>query len=51
MRLKFLLLIQALLKEEGENLYSIPQPILAKRFNVSVLTIKNAFNDLREYTN
>ena len=49
MCLKFLFLIQALLKEEGEDLYSILQPDLAKRFSISVLTIKNAFNDLREY--
>ena len=51
MRLKFLLLIQALLKEEGEDLYSISQSDLAKRFNVSASTIKNVFNDLREYGN
>jgi len=49
MRLKFLLLIQALLKEEGEDLYSISKTALAKRFNVNLSTIKAAFNDLRKY--
>ena len=46
MRLKFLLIIQALLKEGGEDLYSISKTALAKRFNVSLSTIKAAFNDL-----
>ena len=49
MRLKFLLIIQALLKEEGEDLYSISKTALAKRFNVNLSTIKAAFNDLRKY--
>ena len=49
MRLKFLLLIQALLKEEGEDLYSISKTALAKRFNVNLSTIKAAFNDLGKY--
>jgi len=49
MRLKFLLLIQALLKDGGENLYSMSQPAIAKRFNVSLSTIAAAFKDLEEY--
>ena len=49
MRLKFLLLIQALLKEEGEDLYSISKTALAKRFNINLSTIKAAFNDLGKY--
>jgi len=48
MRLKFLLLIQALLKEEGKGLYSVSQAAVAKRFNVNRRTIHDAFNDLRE---
>jgi len=46
MRLKFLLIIQVLLKEGGEDLYSISKTALAKRFNVNLSTIKAAFNDL-----
>ena len=49
MRLKFLLIIQVLLKEEGEDLYSISKPALAKRFNVNLSTIKDAFKDLGKY--
>ncbi|MDP8234205.1 MAG: hypothetical protein P9M06_05335, partial [Candidatus Saelkia tenebricola] len=49
MRLKFLLIIQALLKEGGEDLYSISKTALAKRFNVNLLTIKAAFKDLEVY--
>ncbi len=49
MRLKFLRIIEALLKDEGKDLYSISKSALAKRFNVNVSTIKAAFNDLREY--
>ena len=49
MRLKFLLLIESLLKDEGKDLYSISKTTLAKRFNVNVSTIKAAFNDLRNY--
>ena len=47
MRLKFLLLIEALLKDEGKDLYSISKTALAKRFNVNVSTIKAAFSDLK----
>ena len=49
MRLKFLLLVQALLKEEGKDLYSVSQAAVAKRFNVNRRTIHDAFNDLRKY--
>jgi len=49
MRLKFLLLIQALLKEEGKDIYSISKTTLAKRFNINLSTIKAAFNDLGKY--
>ena len=49
MRLKFLFLIQALLKEEGKDLYSISKTAMAKRFNVNLSTIKAAFNDLEGY--
>lgn len=49
MRLKFLLIVKALFKDEGGDLYSISKSALAKRFNVNVSTIKAAFNDLRKY--
>ena len=49
LRLKYLLLIEAFLKSEGEDLYSIPKATLAKRFNVNKTTIHEAFNDLRKY--
>ena len=49
MRLKFLLLVEALLKDEGKDLYSMSQPALAKRFNVPRATIHAAFRDLRNY--
>lgn len=45
-RLKFLLLIEALLKSEGENLHSITKSSLARRFNVNKTTIQEAFKDL-----
>ncbi|MEW6170897.1 MAG: phospholipase D-like domain-containing protein [Candidatus Omnitrophota bacterium] len=45
-RLKFLLLIETLLKSEGEDLYSMPKSNLAKRFNVNKTTIQEAFKDL-----
>ena len=44
-RLKFLLLIEALLKSEGEDLYSMTKSDLAKRFNVNKTTIQKAFKD------
>lgn len=49
MRLKFLLLIQALLKEEDKDLYSVSKSALAKRFSVNLSTIKAAFKDLEGY--
>jgi len=49
MRLRFLLLVEALLKDEGKDLYSMSQPALAKRFNVHRATIHAAFRDLRNY--
>ncbi len=49
MRLKFLLLIEALLKDEEKDLYYTSQPALAKRFNVHETTIRAAFKDLRKH--
>jgi len=46
-RLKYLLLIKAFLKNEGEDLDSIQKTALAKRFFISRSTITAAFNDLR----
>ncbi|MBU1090335.1 MAG: hypothetical protein KKC42_00635 [Candidatus Omnitrophica bacterium] len=45
-RLKFLLLIEALLKSEGEDLHSMTKAGLARRFNVGKKTIQKAFKDL-----
>lgn len=50
MRLKFLLLLEAVLKGEGKDLYSVSQSTLAKRFNVHLTTISAAFKDLHDYT-
>jgi len=49
MRLKYVLLIQALLKSEGKDLNSISQAKLAKRFNVHEATICAACKDLHIY--
>ena len=49
MRLKFLFLIKALLKDEGADIGSISQPAIAKRFNVNRVTIHAAFQDLQNY--
>ena len=48
LRLKFLLLIEALLKDEGEDLHSIAKSSLARRFNIDKTTIREAFKDLSE---
>jgi len=47
-RLKFLFMIKALLKDEGEDIDSISYRALARRFNVSEGTIRAAFRDLGE---
>ena len=47
LRLRFLLLIKALLKDEGKDLDSISKFDLANRFNVNEATIYDAFKDLR----
>ncbi|NQT22099.1 MAG: hypothetical protein HQ579_01530 [Candidatus Omnitrophica bacterium] len=49
MRLKYLLLIEAFLKSEGEDLHSIPRNTLAKRFSLNERTVREAFNDLGKY--
>lgn len=49
-RLKFLFMIKALLRDEGEDIDSISYSALSRRFNVSWGTIKAAFRDFREYT-
>ncbi|MCK5591222.1 MAG: hypothetical protein KAI72_04630, partial [Candidatus Pacebacteria bacterium] len=48
LRLKFLLLIEALLKTEGKDLHSISKSDLGKRFNLNETTIYDAFNDLED---
>ena len=45
MRLKFLLLVEALLKDEGEDLSSFSCRSLARRFNVSDTVIRAALRD------
>ena len=50
-RLKFLLLIEALLKSKGEDLHSITKSSLALRFNLNKTTIQEAFNDLNGIKN
>ncbi|HAZ10436.1 MAG TPA: hypothetical protein DCY56_04945 [Candidatus Omnitrophica bacterium] len=48
LRLKFLLMIEALFKSRGEDISSIAKSDLAKRFNVNESTIQEAFNDLKK---
>jgi len=48
LRLKFLLLIEALLKTEGKDLNSISKSDLRKRFNINETTIYDAFKDLED---
>ncbi|MDP2911209.1 MAG: hypothetical protein Q8N76_02615, partial [Candidatus Omnitrophota bacterium] len=48
LRLKFLLMVEALLKSKGEDISSIAKSDLAKRFNVNKSTIHEAFNDLKK---
>lgn len=50
LRLKYLLFIEAFLKSEGEDLYSIQKTTLAKRFFVGRSTITAAFKDLQEHS-
>ncbi len=45
LRLKFLLLIEALLKDEGKDLSSMSQAVLAKEFHVNKSTIYGAFEN------
>ena len=49
MRLKFLLLIEALLKEGGEDIYSLSHSAFGRRFYVSRITIGKAFKDLEKF--
>ncbi|MCG2713174.1 MAG: phospholipase D-like domain-containing protein [Candidatus Omnitrophica bacterium] len=48
LRLKFLLLIEALLKTEGKDLHSVSKSDLGKRFNINETTISDAFKDLED---
>ena len=48
LRLKFLFLIEAILKTEGKDLNSISKSDLSKRFNINETTIYDAFKDLEE---
>jgi hypothetical protein len=48
MRLKFLLLVKALLESEGEDINSISHRELARRFHVHHTTINDAFQEFRK---
>ncbi|NQU74380.1 MAG: hypothetical protein HQ547_06725, partial [Candidatus Omnitrophica bacterium] len=48
MRLKFLLMAEALLKTEGGDIRSVSQSALAGRFHVHRETINGAFRDLSD---
>ena len=48
-RLKFFLLVQALLKEEGEDIDSISNTALGRRFGVSEGTFRAALKDREEF--
>ena len=48
LRLKLLLLIKALLENEGKDLDSVSKADLSKRFNINETTIYDAFNDLED---
>lgn len=48
LRLKFLFIIEALLKSEGKDFSSMAKSELATRFNVNKSTIHEAFNDLKK---
>ena len=48
-RLRFLLLIEALLKDKGEDIHSISYTKLGKRFGLTHSTISKAFKDLKKF--
>ncbi len=48
-RLKFLLMIKSLLESQGEDLYSISQQELARRFHIHPWTVGVAFKELKQY--
>lgn len=50
MRLKYLLLIEALLKSEEKGLSSMSRYEIAERFGIRKTTLRSAFNDLKEYS-
>jgi len=48
MRLKFLLIVKALLKSQGEDIHSISGRELAKRFGVHHTTMSAALKELSQ---
>ena len=48
-RLRFLLLIEALLKDQGEDIHSMTYAEISKRFDLHRSTIRNAFKDLERF--
>ena len=48
LRSKFLLLLEALLKDQGEDIHSMTYTEIGKRFGLSRSTISMAFKDLEK---
>jgi len=48
-RLRFLLLIEALLKDQGEDIHSMTYVEIGKRFDLHRITISSAFKDLEKF--
>jgi hypothetical protein len=47
-RLKFLLLVKALLEKEGKGLDSVPQKEIVQRFHIAEWTLEKALADLKK---
>jgi len=46
-RLKFLLMIKALLEKEGKDVTKVPQKEIVKRFHIAERTLEKALADLK----
>ena len=49
LRSKFLLLLEALLKDQGEDIHSMTYVEIGKRFDLHRITISSAFKDLGKF--
>ncbi|MBU4312205.1 MAG: hypothetical protein KJ706_05770 [Candidatus Omnitrophica bacterium] len=47
-RLKFLLMVKAVLEKEGKDLASVPQKEIMRRFHIAERTLEKALADLRK---